>query len=344
MDVIRLADGDRQQWDAYVAGSPYSTFFHLAGWAQVWQAALGSRTHYLLATDGDRVAGTLPLIHVKSRLSGHFLTSLPGGLCADDEAAAAALLDQARELLHETGARYLILRDGLHRWELPGLVTNEDHCTFHVDLSGGLEEARANLRRSTRKLSKRGLRAGVRAVPDQGALDTFYPVYARAMRERGTPTPGRSFFHTAMQRFSERLVLLTIRRQGEMLGGGFIAPFKDTIFCTWSGMPRAHYDLYTSYLLYWGVIDYGCEHGLQKMDMGRCRRGSGSYAFKAGWGGEMQPLYQQYLLNGIERPPKVGGSLQEEAKYRLFFNVWQRLPLPLTEWLGPQLRKRMPFG
>ncbi|HSJ54875.1 MAG TPA: GNAT family N-acetyltransferase [Anaerolineae bacterium] len=344
MDVQELQDRDRDRWDRYVQTSPLSTFFHLSGWRDVWVRSMGSRALYLFATEGDRVVGILPLLHVRSLLSGQFLTSLPGGLCAEDDEAAEALLARARELLAETGARYLILRDGLRRWELPGLVTSDEHCTFTIDVSDGAEKAYARLRRSTRKYAMRGVRAGVGTAIDQQALGAFYPAYAEAMRERGTPTPGRRFFETAMQHFPDELCLLTVVHEDNVLGGGFVAPLRDTVFCTWSGLPRQHFELYNSYLLYWGAIGYAAQLGMARLDMGRCRRGTGSYDFKVAWGGEEQPLYQHYYLNGIEHPPQVGAALYENPKYRFFSRLWQRLPLPVAEALGPQLRRRMPFG
>jgi predicted N-acyltransferase len=200
------------------------------------------------------------------------------------------------------------------------------------------------MRRSTRKYANRGLRAGVEARPSQHSLAEFYPVYAQAMRERGTPTPGRRFFEAALGRFPDDLALLTVFREDAILGGGLVGRMRDTVYCTWSGLPRVYFDLYNSYLLYWGVLDYADQLGVEKVDMGRCRRGSGSYEFKVGWGGEEQVLYQHYDLNGIESPPRVGSSLQDDPKYRIFSYVWQRFPLWATEMLGPQLRSRMPFG
>ncbi len=344
MDVKELQDSDKDRWDSYVRASPLSTFFHLSDWRDVWVASMGSQAHYLLAAEGDKLVGVLPLLHVRSRLSGQFLTSLPGGLCAESEEAAAALLTRAQELLAETGAHYLILRDGLRRWDLPGLTVSDEHCTFYIDVSEGAEKAYAGLRRSTRKYAMRGVRAGVGAVIDQEALNVFYPTYAEAMRERGTPTPGRGFFETAMQRFPDTLCLLTVLHEDEVLGGGFVAPHRDILFCTWSGLPRRHFALYNSYLLYWGAIYHAANQGMARLDMGRCRRGTGAYEFKAAWGGAEQPLYQHTYLNGSRRPPQVGAGLYQDPKYRVFSGVWQRLPLWATEALGPQLRKRMPFG
>ena len=39
------------------------------------------RAAALLAQEGDQTLGVLPLLHINSRLAGHFFTSMPGGLC-----------------------------------------------------------------------------------------------------------------------------------------------------------------------------------------------------------------------------------------------------------------------
>lgn len=344
MEIRELRDEHREAWDAYAYRSEQSTFFHLAAWKEVMEEALGCRAHYLMATEGDQVQGILPLLHVNSRLSGHYLTSLPGGMCASSDDAAAALVQRAKELIRNVKAKYLILRDGLHRWGLPELVTDEEHCTFRVWVSRDPEEIRRDIKKRARQLTDRGLQEGVEVVTGTQYLDQFYPVYAEAMRNRGTPTYGLDFLRAAVGQFPEKLHLTTVRHQGEVLGGGFVGLFKDTVFCTWSGLLRELYDLYPSHVLYWETLKFGSEHGFQWVDLGRCRRDSGGYTFKKNWGGEPQDLYQQYYLNGISEPPAVGASMEENARYRLFVKVWSKLPLAVTEVVGPQLRRRMPFG
>ena len=46
----------------------------------------------------------------------------------------------------------------------------------------------------------------------------------------------------------------------------------------------------------------------------------------------------------FSQPPAVGTSREADVKHRLFVKVWRWLPLSVTEVLGPQLPKRMPFG
>ncbi len=109
-------------------------------------------------------------------------------------------------------------------------------------------------------------------------------------------------------------------------------------------MLREYYRLRPNYLLYWNTLKLGCELGLQSIDLGRCTRGSGNFDFKRRWTAQPQALYQQFLMNGISRPPAVGGGWSKDVRYRLFVALWRGLPLSIVEILGPWLRKRIPFG
>jgi serine/alanine adding enzyme len=344
MEVRELRNGDQAQWDQYVRGSEISTPYHLSGWKDVLKDVLGSETHYLLAEDNNRIVGVLPLLHIKSVLTGHHFTSLPGGLCAESEPIAEALLEQGVELVRTTKAKYLILRDGRKKWDLPGLVTDEQHITFMLELDSDLESIKSDFKKRTRQLVNKAMRSGLGSAIGMENLAEFYPIYAQAMKELGTPSLGFAFFESMADHFPDESNLLTVYFDSRIVGGGFMAPFKDTIYCTWAGMLREFYPLHSVHLLYWNTIAYAFNNGYQRVDMGRCRKNSGTYTFKKDFGAKCKQLYQQFYLNGTSTPPSVGAEMKEDPSYRTFVNIWRRLPLQMTEYLGPKLRKRVPFG
>jgi FemAB-related protein (PEP-CTERM system-associated) len=310
----------------------------------VLEEVFGSETHYFIATHNGEVVGILPLVHVKSMLSGHFVTSLPGGLCANSKEAAEALLQRAKDLVKTSDASYLLLRDGRKKWDLPGLVTDEEHVSFRIDISCGLEKVRSGFKKRTRQLVNQSLRGKLKLLTGLEALDVFYPVYSQAMRNLGTPTPGLAFFKAASRQLPANLSLLTVCHEEQAVGGGFISPFGDVICCTWSGMLREFYDLRPSHFLVWETIKYGFENGHHLVDLGRCKKNSGGYAFKKNFGGQAEQLYQQSYLNNTTQPPSVGRNMSKDMKFRIFTTIWSKLPLAVADVLGPQLRKRMPFG
>jgi lipid II:glycine glycyltransferase (peptidoglycan interpeptide bridge formation enzyme) len=237
-----------------------------------------------------------------------------------------------------------VLRDGLQKWDSPDLVTDEGHYTLRIALSPDKEQVWRRVKKRARQLTSQALRAGVEVIDGTEAFDRYYPAYSRSMRDKGTPTLGIRFFQAVLAEFPDLFLFLVVRHEDRVIGGGFVTPFQDTVYCTWGGMLRRFYDLKPNHALYWQSIQYGVEGNFQWLDLGRSRKDSGSFVFKMNWGAEPRPLYQQYYLNDIAHPPAVGSGREEDASYKAFVSIWKRLPLPVTEWLGPRLRKRMPFG
>jgi FemAB-related protein (PEP-CTERM system-associated) len=344
MIVREIRRGEEDRWDEFVSSCQTSTPQHLYAWKQVMEETLNSETHYLLAEEKGNITGVLPLIHVKSLITGHYITSLPGGLCTEDVETAGTLLEHAKEFVRATNARYLILRDGHKKWEFPYLVTDEEHVTFLIDVSPNLDQIKRTMKKRSRQLVNQASNNGLKATLGLDNLSVYYPIYARAMQEIGTPTLGLGFFKSVATHLPTRTNLIIVNHDDKIAGGGFISPFKQTVTCLWSGLLRNYYELQISHLLYWETIKYSHLNGYQYLDLGRCRKNSGGFEFKKGFGGQVQQLYQQFYLNGIAQTPIVGAEMKENYKYRIFVAIWRKLPQLMTEVLGPKLRKQMPFG
>src|SRR5206468_11141260 len=108
------ASADAQRWDEYAHGSPGAQLYHLYGWRDVISQTFGHPTYYLSATTSSRIAGVLPLVHLKSRVFGNMLVSLPffnyGGICAETPDVRDALLQAAVDLASERQVEFIELR------------------------------------------------------------------------------------------------------------------------------------------------------------------------------------------------------------------------------------------
>src|SRR5690242_8913922 len=82
-------------------------------WLLVLQEGLGYTPYCLEAVEGGATRGLLPLAYVRSLLFGRYLTSLPylnsGGVVADDEGVARALIGRAAALADRLDVRHLEL-------------------------------------------------------------------------------------------------------------------------------------------------------------------------------------------------------------------------------------------
>ena len=101
-------------WDAHVAAHRQATAYHQWGWRDVFGEAFGHASHYLVARRHGRITGGLPLVEFRSRIFGAFAVSLPfvnyGGVVADDEETAAALVGEAVSWARSRALSHIELR------------------------------------------------------------------------------------------------------------------------------------------------------------------------------------------------------------------------------------------
>jgi hypothetical protein len=100
--VVVATCSDAAAWDAFVQQQPDASGYHLWGWKAIFEGVFGHRTEYLAARRDGRLVGVLPLVLFESAIFGRFVVSLPfvnyGGVVADDDQAAAALVARAGEI------------------------------------------------------------------------------------------------------------------------------------------------------------------------------------------------------------------------------------------------------
>lgn len=340
---IQICNIDRIEWDAYVASHPCATNYHQFDWRKVIEKSFGHRTYYLSARNHrDEICGLLPLVHINSRLFGSFLVSLPffnyGGLLCNGENAGANLLDKARCLLGEIRADHAELRHLDIRLE--GLATKEHKVTMILDLSRD-EDAQwkaldAKVRNQVRKAEKCGLTA---VCGHLELLDGFYEVFCRNMRDLGTPVYGKSFFRNILETFPDTTRIISVMLENKTVASGILTWFKDNLEVPWASSISDHREKCPNNLLYWEAIRFAIRNGSRKFDFGRSTPGEGTYRFKKQWGALPYPLYWQYLLKDGKQLPELN---PKNPKYEMAIKVWQRLPLALTNVLGPRIVKNIP--
>ena len=336
-------------WDAFVERASDASVFHLSAWRIVLARVYGHETFYLIAQDGERTAGVLPLIRIDSSLFGRALVSMPfadyGGISSDgDDRAATGLLDEALRLGESLSVDYVQLRQppgaALDEAIHPRLSTFSGKVTMLLDLRSDPEEMWKSLpserRNRVRKARKQGLTARWAGADE---LDSFYDVFSANMRDLGSPVHSRALFEQTLLLLGDRARLLLVERGDQVLGAAVCLFFRETLLVPWVSSRREAFRLYPNMLLYWTAIEHGCTHGYRRLDFGRSTRGAGTYEFKRQWGARETPLaWQSVGFRGKAAP----GFAEPGLKERLMVSCWKRLPLSVTRYVGPRLRGSIP--
>ena len=337
--VAEMQAQDRERWDQFVTACEGATFFHRAGWKTVIESAFGHRTWFLYAEAGGRIEGVLPLAQVRSLLFGHALVSLPfcvyGGVAATSERAKAALDQAARALAEKLRVDHLEYR--CTTLQHPAWAQKDLYVTFRKAIHPEAERNLEAIPRKQRAMVRKGIKAELKGELDEG-VERFFAAYADSVHRLGTPVFSRRYFQILRDVFGPDCEVLTIIQNGRLIASVLSFYFRDEVLPYYGGGTAAAREVAGNDFMYWELMRRACERGIKVFDYGRSKRGTGSFDFKKNWGFEPQPLHYEYqLIKGKQVPDHNPLN----PKYALFIKLWQRLPLPLANLIGPHIVKSL---
>ena len=335
--------GDETPWDAFVRARPEGHSCHLLAWKRIIEEAFGHATQYLVA-EGEAGAfrGILPLVRLKSLCFGDFLVSMPylnyGGPCADGIDVARGLLAEARAIARRLGVRHVEIRTETDTDF--GMRIKSAKVSMRLDLTPDPEALWRRFPAKLRSQVKRACQEKM-SVRVGGAeeLDSFYEVFARNMRDLGTPVYAKRFFGKVLEHLPGATWICTVYLGDRAVAAGFLVGFRDTLEIPWASSLREYNRLSPNMLLYWSALEHGCRQGFRVFDFGRSSPDSGPYRFKQQWGATPVALHWHYWL-------RDGGGLPDltptNPHLRAAISVWRRLPVVLTKVIGPPIVRRLP--
>ncbi len=329
--------------DKYVLNSDRTSIYHLTAWCELIKNVFDHDTYYVYAESiNSDVIGVLPLVHLKSRLFGNYMVSMPyfnyGGAVANSLNIESSMINRAIGLATELGAGHIEFRDTASRklvWP-----TRKDKVNMILDLPDSVDifgEAIGSKRRSQ---IKRPIKEGVKSfVGGIELLDGFYHVFSAKMRDLGTPVYGKKFFLEILKVFPAQSRIIVLKLNNKPISAAFLIGFKEQLEIPWASTVTGYNKFSPNMLLYWEVLKYAIESGYQRFDFGRSTIDSGTYRFKKQWGATPKQLYWHYWLADGQKMPKLTPG---NARYKLAIKAWQYLPVAITKWLGPGIIKNLP--
>lgn len=337
--IHACTEQDRERWERFLDNHSECTGYHRWSWKHVFERVFNWKAIYLLAEEDGVVRGILPLIHQRCMWRS-YLSSMPhlkgGGIVADSHAAEMALFEAAIAQGRRLNAAYVELRH-LTEHDLP-LVKREDKVGAMVAVAPTSEERLRRLEKKTRNLVRKSLTYGMTAeFGGAELLDAFYDVYRCNMRDLGSPSYARGFFAEILRWFPNETRICIVRLDGQVVAGGFLIGFRGILEVAWASSYRKFLPLKPNMFLYWNILEFAAQHGYEFLDFGRSSRDSGTLEFKLQWGAVASDLHWGYW-----RGDQAGDSSSRSGGMQLASRVWKRLPLAMTNILGPALVRNIP--
>jgi serine/alanine adding enzyme len=303
------------------------------------EAVLGHECLYLAARDESRtLLGVLPLVRVRSAVFGHFLVSMPflnygGPLGAPD--AIRALTERAGVLADDDHVKLVELRS---RVPLPlELPVSHRKITVVLDLPAEPDQLWSAFGSKLRSQIKRPQKEGVevRFGPDQ--VEPFFTVFARHMRDLGTPTQPKALFRAIADGFGDSVCFGCAYHQGRPVAGGAGFRWDVEFEMTWASALAAYNPIAPNMLLYWSFMERMITDRATLFNFGRCTPGVGTHRFKRQWGSRDEPLWWYQRGRGAAATPSP-----DDPAFAWGPRLWRRLPLALATALGPRIVRLIP--
>ena len=339
--VTNLEAGAEGRWDSFVLSCAEATFFHRAGWRRVIEQSFGHACHYVFAESDGAIRGVLPLVHVKSLLFGNSLISnafcVYGGPAGKDDDARKSLVRYAEELASVLRVDYLEFRSRARTQ--PGWACNSElYAGFRKELDPDPNKNLLALSKRRRSTVRKGIKLGLTSVVDDD-IDRFFQIYSTSVRNLGTPVFAKSYFRNIKATFGDDCEILVVLDNGHPVSSIMSFYFRNEVHTYYAGGTAEARPLNANDFAFWEVMRRATERGCRTFDMGRSKRGTGSFAFKCHWGIEPLALHYEYKLLRTKEIPAVNPL---NPKYRALIAVWKRLPLPVANLVGPPIARN--FG
>ena len=326
--------------DAYVRLHERSTVFHLSGWARAVERAFGAERRDLIALEGDRIVGALPLSSCRRALGGSNWISAPwgvyGGPIADRPEIAEQLVSAAMERASDAGARRLELRC-IEDPKIKGLTPSDLYVTFRKALPEREEDVVRTFPRTERKYLRHAVeRHGLWVEEGHHLRHELAQLFLLSKRALGSPGLPDVWWRALEEGLGTDYVLHAARKGEEILGVTLTFLHQREASMYYIGTsPEANQRYHVTTYLIAKCMEWSVRHGYQLFDLGRSRRDSGSCLFKINQGFEPTPLhYRHALLSAEARVPSFTPSNPRTALLR---KTWSQLPL----WACDRLSRRL---
>lgn len=341
---IRIADTrDNVIIDDFVKNNHTSNLYHDYRWGEILGKCFGHKYHFLLSENSDgAINGVLPLVHMKSWSFGNFIVSMPffnyGGVCADADSVRDHLIDEAVRIAKDLKVEHIEFR------QENSLQNGFPEKTIKVSM-------RLDLPRSPDELLKSfpsKLRSQIK-VPQKGGmvarfgrleeLESFYEVFSQNMRYLGTPVYPKRFFKDILETFPTSTWICSVHMGDTPVASGFLVGFKARLEIPWASSIRSYNRFSPNMLLYWSCLKFACEKGFTTFDFGRSTKEESTFKFKEQWGATPHPMVWSYWVRDEGNIPDI---TPRNRKYQLAIGIWKKLPVPVTQMLGPRIIKNIP--
>ncbi|MDD2941466.1 MAG: FemAB family PEP-CTERM system-associated protein [bacterium] len=345
MKIRQVESSDRDAWNDFVSETHHALRYE---WSEIIEKTFSHKPLYLIAENEKGIAGILPLFLFKSSLFGKSMISVPylnaGGAFGSPE-ACIELLTRSIAIASNHKVKYLEFRHQANFAECFSKKTVRQHkVSMELRLTEDEQTMFSSFPAKLRSQIRRPLKEGAELQTWQGhnscsqAIDDFYTVFSENMRDLGTPVYPKKLFSQTMKQFGKNAAITVCYLDKQPAAAGLTVTNGHSREIVWASSLKKFNRQSPNMALYWEIIRQAILSKDKIFDFGRSSPDGGTYKFKQQWGAfPVQLNWHYHSFSG-----DIPDVNPKNSKYEYIVRMWQRLPLPLANIVGPLLSQHLP--
>jgi len=272
-------------------GNSNCTIFHTSAWAKVLNEAYGYEPIYFSLIENGKLSALIPVMEVRSILTGRRGVSLPFSDYSDPILALGMQLKDAMSMVHlcgkQRGWKFFELRDANDLYS-----DIEPSCCFYghiVHLEPDEKRLFSSLRISTRRNVRKAMQEDVKTEISQSlkAVQEYYRLHCMTRKWHGLPPQPFYFFKKIHEHIISREMgfVILASHQGKNIAGAVYVHFGAAALYKYGASDRTYQHLRANNLVMWEAIKWYAQNSFKSLCLGRTEMNNpGLLQYKSGWG------------------------------------------------------------
>lgn len=334
---------DYEEWDEMLCALEEYSFFHSSAWAAVLSQSYLYTPTYFTLLDNDRIAALLPLMDVRSALTGHRGVSLPfSDQCEplfNNKYLFRGVFDQIVEFAKKVGWKSVELRGG------EGFLDDAPPCATYFGhtlcLSSNEKDLFSGFKDSNRRNIKKALKEGVevKILNSFESVTEFVALNNITRKYHGLPPQPYYFF----KRMYDHIIsgnkgsVAIAYYKNKAIASAVYFHLGDKVVYKYGASDRNYQHLRANNLVMWEAIRYYCQEGYKSLCFGRTDTDNeGLRRFKSDWG------TQERIIHYYKYDLKRGSFVTSAGKgVKLANKVFNKMPTCLLNFVGSLLYRHV---
>ncbi|MFQ5628926.1 MAG: lipid II:glycine glycyltransferase FemX [bacterium] len=324
------------QWDELVLANEQASFFHSAVWARCLAETNGYKPVYFAGIENGKLETLIPMMEVRSGLTGRRGVSLPFTDYSDPVLAEGMDFGNILEQIIAHGKRsawkVLELRDG--RGDQTVFDPSYMYYGHSLDLRPGEDAIYCNFKANTKRNIKKAFKEGVTVCLSNSfeSVRKFYDLNCKTCKKHGLPPQPFRFFanlHRHAIFHNHGIVALGFHKSNVVAAAIFLHFGKKAIYKYGASDP-AYLSLRPNNLVMWEAIRNYARKQYQCFCFGKTDpENLGLRRFKQGWGTEEHKIF--YYKHDIKSMTFV----KEKSHFSgILTRIFKKAPISILRMIG----------